>query len=125
MKPASNWANRPMPRSILVVEDYPDLRSTIADVLTRNDCVCDCVDHSGALAKLRDNDYEAILLAPRLAVADDPVLHYLAETRPAELARVVVMTNPDAVDESPDARCHVLEKPFSLDQLLAQLAALH
>lgn len=114
-----------MPRSILLVEDYSDLRSTIVDVLSRNDCVCECVDHNGAIEKLRDHDYEAILIAPRLSVADDPVLHYLSESRPAKLGRVVVMTNPGTTEDAPDARCHVLQKPFSRDQLLARLAAAH
>lgn len=112
-----------MRRSVLVVEDYSDLRSTIVDVLSRNDCVCDCVDHAGALDRLREGDYAAILIAPRLNIADDPVLHFLAESRPDELRRVVVMTSPDTAEEAPDARWQVLEKPFSRDQLLARLAA--
>lgn len=114
-----------MTRSILVVEDYRDLRTAIAGVLSENDCVCECVDSGEAIAKLRLNQYEAILLSPRLPISSDPVLHFLAEYQPAELAHVVVMQNPEAgdEDETPDARLHILTKPFSRDELLAQLAA--
>jgi DNA-binding response OmpR family regulator len=114
-----------MTRNILVVEDYPDLRSAIAGVLSRNDCVCDCVDTNGAIAKLRANHYQAILISPRLPIASDPVLHFLVENQPAELKHVVVMQNPEGADrdEAPDARYHLLTKPFSRDELLEQLAA--
>jgi CheY-like chemotaxis protein len=112
-----------MSRSVLVVEDYPDLRTAIADMLSRNDCVCECVDSDHAIAKLRTKKYDSILIAPKLTVSADPVLHYLAENQPSELAHVVVMTNPTGDDESPDARCHVLAKPFSRDELLLQIAA--
>jgi DNA-binding response OmpR family regulator len=111
------------PHSILVVEDYVDLRNTIADLLTRNNWVCDSVDIDGAVEKLRSCHYEMILLGPRLSIADDPVLHYLAEYEPGELAHVVVMTNPVTEDESPDARCQVLPKPFSMEELLAAVTA--
>lgn len=115
-----------MTRSILVVEDYPDLRDAIAGVLSRSGCVCDCVGSAGAIAKLRANRYEAILISPRLSIKNDPVLHFLAENQPAQLAHVVVMQSPDATmenDEAPDERCHVLTKPFSRDELLAQVDA--
>ena len=109
-----------MPHSILVVEDYPDLRTAIADVLSRNDCVCDSVDSSGAIAKLRSNHYETILIGPRLSISGDPVLHYLIENQPGELPHVVVMANPShREEETADARCEVLTKPFSVEQLLA------
>jgi CheY-like chemotaxis protein len=101
------------------VEDYPDLRTAIADVLSRNDCVCDSVDSSGAIAKLRTNHYETIFIAPRLSITGDPVLRYLAANQPSELERVVVMANPSPEEDAADARCHVLTKPFSREQLLA------
>ncbi len=114
-----------MTRSILVVEDYSDLRDAIAGVLSRNGCVCDCVGTSDAIDKLRTNHYEAIVISARLPIASDPVLHFLAEHQPAELNHVVVMQNPDGEepDEEPDARVHVLTKPFSSDELLKQVKA--
>ena|ERR1051325_2559184 len=107
------------PRSILVIEDYADLRDTIMEVLSQNDCVCESVGSGEAIAKLAAKHYEMILLAPRLSIQGDPVMHYLMENQPAELEHVVVMQNPMRDEESPDERCHVLMKPFSRAQLLA------
>jgi len=114
-----------MTRSILVVEDYSDLRDAIAGVLSRNGCVCDCVGTAGAIAKLRANRYEAILISPRVPIATDPVLHFLTEQQPGEMQHVVLMQSPEGTDEdeTPDARCLVLTKPFSRDELLAQVEA--
>jgi CheY-like chemotaxis protein len=108
-----------MSRSILVVEDYPDLRSAISELLSRNDCECDAVGSSDAIAKLAANHYAKILIGPRLSITDDPVLHYLIENQPGELEHVVVMVNPGRDEESTDERCHMLMKPFSRDELLA------
>jgi DNA-binding response OmpR family regulator len=114
-----------MKRNILVVEDYLDLRDAIAGVLSRNGCACDCVGTTDAIAKLRANHYEAILISPRLSISGDPVLHFIAEHQPAELDHVVVMQSPEAdpVDETPDARLHLLTKPFSSDELMRQVKA--
>ena len=108
-----------MTRTVLIVEDYPDLRSALTELLSRNDCVCESVDSNGAIAKLAAKHYGTILLAPRLSITGDPVLHYLQENQPAELEHVVVMANPNPEEEVPDERCHVLTKPFSREQLLA------
>jgi CheY-like chemotaxis protein len=111
------------PRSILVIEDYPDLRDTIIEVLSQNDCVCESAGSAEAIAKLAAKRYGTILLAPRLAIQGDPVLHYLMENQPGELEHVVVMQNPVRDDdESPDERCHVLMKPFSRAELLAAVS---
>jgi CheY-like chemotaxis protein len=110
-----------MPQSILVIEDYPDLRAAITEMLTQNDCACDSVDSNGAMEKLAAKHYERILIAPRLSIAGDPVLHYLLEQQPCNMENVVVMTNPAGDDETADERCHVLTKPFSREQLLAVL----
>ncbi|MDQ3283325.1 MAG: hypothetical protein M3Q69_18150, partial [Acidobacteriota bacterium] len=92
-----------MSRSILVVEDYPDLRSAIAELLSRNDCVCEAVDSDGAIAKLESAHYERILIGPRLSIAGDPVLDYLAEHQPAQMEHVVLMLNPAADEDSTDS----------------------
>jgi CheY-like chemotaxis protein len=110
-----------MPRSVLVVEDYSDLRAAIVDVLSRNGCVCDSAEAGAAIEKLRENRYEAIFVAPTLPIGSDPVLSYLVTHQPNELAHVVVMTNPSDEAETFDSRCGVLEKPFSSDQLLTVL----
>lgn len=108
-----------MSRSVLVVEDYPDLRAAIALALGRNGCVCDCVDHAGALTKLRNQKYEMVFIAPQLPIQSDPVMQYLESEESA--GRVIVMTNPNAGDTPSHARLSVLEKPFSRDELIAQI----
>lgn len=107
-----------MSRSVLVVEDYPDLRKTIAEVLERDEYVCECVDEAGAIARLRENHYDRILIAARLPIASDPVLHFLVENQPEELDNVVVMLSPATEEEPRDSRWQTLKKPFSRDQLL-------
>lgn len=116
-----SYVTNMMPRSVLVVEDYPDLRSAISEMLSRNGWVCESVESGDAIAKLAAKHYETILIGPRLSVAGDPVLHYLIEHQPGELGHVIVMTNPVAGDEPADERCHVLTKPFTREQLLAMV----
>ncbi|HET8797848.1 MAG TPA: hypothetical protein VFO89_09175 [Thermoanaerobaculia bacterium] len=113
-----------MRRNVLVVEDYPDLRAVIVDVLSRNGCDCECAENDTAIAKLRQNRYEAILIGPRLAIGSDPVLHFLIENQPGELDRVVVMANPVGGDEPGETPpCRVLMKPFGRDELLRVVPA--
>ena len=108
-----------MPPTVLVIEDYDDLRLTIADALQRSHYRCDAVRSSeDAIVKLRDHEYAAILISPRLPVADDPVVHYLAEHRPGELGKVIVMSDP----ATPTGSCRgLLEKPFTSEQLIAMI----
>ena len=108
-----------MKPTVLVIEDYKDLRLAIADALERNHYECDAVESSeDAIVKLRDHDYTAILISPRLPIADDPVVHYLAEHRPGDVAKVIVMSDP----ATPTGDCRgLLEKPFTNQQLIAMI----
>lgn len=108
-----------MKPTVLVIEDYEDLRLAIADALERNHYDCDAVKSSeDAIVKLRDHDYTAILISPRLPIADDPVVHYLAEHRPGDVAKVIVMSDP----ATPTGDCRgLLEKPFTNQQLIAMI----
>lgn len=105
-----------MSPSVLVIENYADLRSSIVEALERRKFSCDSVSNSeDAVLKLRDNDYEAILIAPMVPIIDDPVIHYLAEHRPGEMRKVIVMSDP----ATPTGDCGaLLEKPFTNEQLL-------
>lgn len=106
-------------KSVLVVEDYADLRSAIGDVLVRGDVQCDCVSTpEEAILKLRDRHYTAILLSPQFPVTDDRVITFLRENQPEEVRKVILMTDPDVT--APAYR--LLIKPFSRDQLLRQIA---
>jgi DNA-binding response OmpR family regulator len=105
-----------MSPSVLVIENYADLRSSIVEALERRKFSCDSVSSSeDAVVKLRDHDYETILIAPRVPIMDDPVIHYLAEHRPGEMRNVIVMSDP----ATPTGDCGaLLEKPFTNDQLV-------
>src|SRR5688500_6496300 len=94
---------------VLLVEDYADLRTAIAETLERNHYSCDSVSNSeDAVVMLRDHDYAAILIAPRLPISEDPVVHYLAEHRPEDMKKVIVMSDP----ATPTGSCGgLLEKP--------------
>jgi DNA-binding response OmpR family regulator len=112
-----------MSHSVLVVEDYADLRSAIESTLVRGDYACDTVDSGeAAVSMLRDHHYEAILLSPRLPIANDPVMHFLEEFQPDELTKVVLMFNPGGEDDPDPDHCRVLTKPFNRQELLATVA---
>ena len=111
-----------MPQSILVVEDYADLRSAIVTALLRHRYSCEQVKSSEeAIEKLRDKHYSAILLAPMLPISSDPVMHFLVEEQPDQLAKVVMMGDPEMEDDAGAADRPVLLKPFNDEQLCAQI----
>lgn len=110
-----------MSPTVLVVEDYADLRSAIVATLVRGDYACDNVRSAeAAIDLLRDHHYDTILLSPRLPICDDPVMHFLASSQPGELAKVVLMTDDD--DDEPSPATRVLSKPFNHEELLAEVA---
>ena len=107
-----------MSPSVLVVEDYADLREAIASALSREKYECVCASSSeDAVVKLRDNEYSAILIAPRVPIAEDPVIHYLAENKPGEMRKVIVMSDPGTVT----AGCTLLAKPFTNAAMMARI----
>ncbi len=107
-----------MTPAVLVVEDYADLRSAIATVLSRGHYSCVLASTGDAIDRLKEQQYDAILLSPTFPLSSDPVMHFLIENQPAELQKVILMTFPDLVgaDEYP-----VLLKPFNRAQLLAKV----
>lgn len=112
-----------MSPSVLVVEDYADLRSAIVTALSRDEYTCDDVSNAAAaIEMLRGHHYQTILLSPTLPIIDDPVMHYLALHQPQELQNVVLMTNPEVDDVATPDELRVLAKPFNHEQLLAKLA---
>jgi DNA-binding response OmpR family regulator len=104
--------------SVLVVEDYADLRSAIVTALERQEYACDDAQTAeDAIDKLRHHHYEAILLSPTIPITEDPVIHFLDEFQPGERPKVILMTEPGATEETQ----HVLLKPFGNAQLFAEL----
>lgn len=110
-----------MVQQVLVVEDYADLNSAITKSLPGDEYECTCVRTSeAAIEQLKSHHYEVILLAPRLPIKDDPVMHFLHEQQPAEIGKVILMTFPDS--DTPEEDCRVLMKPFNREELFAELA---
>ena len=104
-----------MSATVLVVEDYADLRAALVSTLAREHYVCDSAQSRDAVAMLRDHDYNTVLLAPRLPIADDPVVQYLAAH--GHPSRVILMMDSDSSQDE----FRKLEKPFNREQLVAQL----
>lgn len=105
-------------KSVLVVEDYADLRSAIGDALARGHYACDCVSSDeDAIARLRDRHYSVILLSPRIPISNDPVIHFLQEHQPEQMSKIVLMTDPDTAP----AAYRSLVKPFNREELLRQM----
>jgi DNA-binding response OmpR family regulator len=111
-----------MVQKVLVVEDYADLNSAITAALS-NDYRCTSVRTAeDAIGKLRSDHYEVILLAPRLPIQEDPVMHFLHEQQPDEVHKVILMVAPDEDDDPEAEECRVLVKPFNRDELVAEMA---
>ena len=105
-----------MAASVLVVEDYADLRSAIATALSKGHYACEqAVSPADAIDHLREHHYDAILLSPTMPVSADPVMLFLRENQPDELQKVILMSDA-ASDDYP-----TLVKPFGKSQLLAKL----
>lgn len=108
-----------MAQKILVVENYADLNSAITSALPEDYACTSARTSDEAIDKLRANHYEVILLAPRLPIQDDPVMHFLHEYQPAEIAKVILMTDPGDDTERED--CRTLVKPFNRADLVAKV----
>lgn len=103
--------------NILVVEDYADLRSALLSMLIRAHYTCDGVGNSeDAVEKLREHEYAAVLLAPRLPIKDDPVVRYVT-ANPSNSPKIILMTDSDQSSDDFGS----LTKPFNPEQLFAQL----
>jgi DNA-binding response OmpR family regulator len=114
-----------MSSSVLVVEDYPDLCSAIVETLARGEYACEtAATAEDAIGKLRENHYQAILLAPSMPIRSDPVMRFLTESQPGEIHKVILMTEPPIGEEADPQDCRVLVKPFNNEQLFAQLGPL-
>ena len=108
-----------MSPTVLVVEDYADLRSAIAEALSRGEYTCDQTSSAGAIEMLRTHKYSKILLSPTLPITEDPVMHFILYEQPDEVSKVVIMTEPDRVEEM--GTNQFLVKPFNHEQLLAKV----
>ena len=103
--------------SILVVENYYDLRTEIVAALQREHYPCESVrDGRTALLKLRENDYSYILIDDDEATDARSLLARL-KAEPSTREKIIVMS------DFPDAELPYLRKPFDSKALLARLNA--
>lgn len=112
---------------ILVVEDEPELRDTIAQTLGEEGYAVDTADDGdNGLFKARSWDYDLILLDVLLPQLDGwELLQRLRETKKTP---VLVLTARDALRDRVrglnDGADDYLTKPFEFDELLARINAL-
>jgi len=108
----------------LVVDDDAAIRILVGRVLTRRGFIVDVVrDGAEAIEQLLQYDYALIALDLMMPRIDGfGVLRYLAEHQPEKLARVTVMSafGASAHDKVPPHVGRFLEKPFDVEQLLAE-----
>lgn len=103
--------------SVLVVENYHDLRTEIVAALQREHFLCESVrDGRTAMLKLREHDYAHILIDDDEATDAGPLLARL-KAEPATREKIIVMS------DFPDAELPYLRKPFDHKALLARLNA--
>ena len=112
---------------LLVVEDEPDLRESLAQALREDGYAVDCSgDGEDGLYKAESYDYDAVLLDIMLPVIDG--WEVLRRMRRSRKTPVLMLTARDAVrdrvkglDTGAD---DYLVKPFDLSELLARVRAL-
>jgi two-component system OmpR family response regulator len=118
------------PQSILVVDNYRNLRDLLAEALRRQ-------GHSVQLASsgeeaceiLSESAVDIILMDLRMpAMSGQTLYHVIISQWPELRYRVIVMTgDPEAPDHEPWLRLYqlpVLSKPFTLDELTELIYAM-
>jgi len=104
---------------VLVVESYPDLRTGIVAALRRYQYECDAVaTPEAAVLKLREHAYAYFVID---LDSPDSTDELVASFEPD--ANVILISDDDPGNE-PDQRFPTLRKPFSRDELMAQVRAL-
>jgi DNA-binding NtrC family response regulator len=113
-------------KRVLIVDDDDAIRMMVERVLRREEFEVDSArDGFEAIQKLAKNDYGTILLDLTMPRVDGiGVLQFLERHRPDLRDCVIVMSAnvPGAADAARGGRvARVLEKPFDLDDLIAQV----
>ncbi len=108
---------------VLVVDDEKDVREALVGQLGRLGCRVDSTSNaSEAMRMLSEGDYDALLVDIRMPGTSGIDLHRIvAEKDPEKASRMVFMTgdyaNEDVMTSVKKTGNHVLEKPFTLDEL--------
>jgi DNA-binding NtrC family response regulator len=111
-------------RRILVVDDEPALRRTLERALKNHGYdVLSVADPHSAYELLGESPFDLVLLDLRLPqMAGDTLFLAIVRRWPRMLRRVILMSG-DPIPQQPDwpvelSQCAVLQKPFSLDNLM-------
>jgi CheY-like chemotaxis protein len=113
---------------VLVVEDDLVLLELIVGVVQRAGYTADqAVDGREALRRLPEHDYDLILCDLRMPTMDGPTFYREVQRRHPDIARrIVFMTAHQNVEEFvpflKEVGSPVLQKPFSIDELMATVA---
>jgi DNA-binding response OmpR family regulator len=100
---------------VLVVESYPDLRAGIVAALRRCEYECDAVaTPEAAVLKLREHDYAYYVIDLDSPDSTEELVASFESD-----AKVILISEDDEPNRFP-----TLRKPFSRDELLAQVRAL-
>jgi signal transduction histidine kinase len=107
-------------RSILVVEDEPDVAEVLKDMLALDDHRVDIAANGQlALELLDDHEYDLILSDLRMPQLDGPGLYRELERRRPELCRRLIFISGDALNREVESFMHevdatILSKPIAL-----------
>jgi DNA-binding NtrC family response regulator len=111
-------------KRVLVIDDDESVRRLVTRALTRaGHTVRGADDGVHAIQRLKSESYDVVILDLAMPRVDGfAVLHYLRESDPYMLRRVIVLTgqSPEAVNGDPIFS--VIRKPFSMDRLIAEVA---
>ena len=106
----------------LVIEDDKGILGLVKAVLEREEFVIEGVSNGAdAIELLKVAAYDLLIIDLKLPqVSGEAVLGYLDDARPKYLRRVIVTTaSPRQLSSEFLGRiCHLLEKPFDVDQLV-------
>ena len=125
---APDASRRPIARRVLVVDDEKDVREALVAQLGRIGCEVDSTSNAAeAMRMLSEGGYDALLVDIRMPGTSGIDLHRIvAEQDPDQADRVVFMTgdyaNEDVIASVKSTGNHLLEKPFTLDELTGVLA---
>jgi CheY-like chemotaxis protein len=105
-------------RRVLIVDDEPDVRETLAEILESDGYLIDLAENGRvALEHLRDHEYSIVLCDLRMAEMDGIAFYrHLKEVAPALAARLILVTGDilnDAIHAFlADNQVTCIEKPF-------------
>jgi CheY-like chemotaxis protein/anti-sigma regulatory factor (Ser/Thr protein kinase) len=115
---------RPMsPKIILVVDDEPDIASTLVETLAHDGHEVDVAANGAeALVQLESRSYDLIFTDTKMPHMDGPAFYQTLVRRVPALARRVVFVTGDLMDREKrewleSTRCLTLAKPFDVNDV--------